>query len=139
MRQLDNRDNLAKSAVAAAMAQLLQYVLFLILPIISSALKFDLHAVHAHEAAKHERCIRNFVAKDQLVVVTAILDGYRGDGQAVNMHVRCSCLFGNWKGGCGKAGGDGKDNPTSWEGSSEEDVKNSDMKCQIRKKHTKKR
>lgn len=54
---------------------------------LASALKFDLHAVQAHDSAKYERCIRNFVAKDQLVVVTAILDGYRGDGQSVNMHV----------------------------------------------------
>jgi hypothetical protein len=56
--------------------------------VLVSALKFDLHAVQPHDAAKHERCIRNFVAKEQLVVVTAILDGYRGDGQTVNMHIR---------------------------------------------------
>lgn len=60
----------------------------LLLAPFAAALKFDLHAVHSHESAKHERCIRNFVAKEQLVVVTAILDGHRGDGQTVNMHVR---------------------------------------------------
>ena len=39
---------------------------------------------------KYERCIRNFVAKDTLVLVTAIVDGFKGDGQVVNMHV---CFF----------------------------------------------
>lgn len=56
------------------------------LPIVS-ALKFDISAVQQHDAAKYERCIRNFVAKDQLVVVTAIVSGFRGDGQSLNMHV----------------------------------------------------
>ncbi|CAI6312842.1 unnamed protein product [Periconia digitata] len=62
-------------------------LLFLSVPL-ASALKFDLHAVHEHEAARHERCIRNFVAREQLVVVSVIMDGYRGDGQTVNMHIR---------------------------------------------------
>lgn len=48
----------------------------------SWALKFDL-AAHTGR----ERCIRNFVAKDTLVLVTAIVDGQKGDGQQVNMHV----------------------------------------------------
>ena len=48
----------------------------------SWALKFDLAA----QTGK-ERCIRNFVAKDTLVLVTAIVDGQKGDGQQVNMHV----------------------------------------------------
>lgn len=69
------------------LARLLSYVLLFAIPL-ASALKFDLHAVHAHEAARHERCIRNFVAKEQLVVVTVTMDGHRGDGQQVNMHVR---------------------------------------------------
>jgi hypothetical protein len=80
----------------AAMDRLLRSIscalLLLVLPL-AAALKFDLHAVQQHEAAKHERCIRNFVAKEQLVVVTAILDGHRGDGQRVDMHVRCSWGF----------------------------------------------
>jgi p24 family protein delta-1 len=59
---------------------------------ISSALKFDIHAYSNHESAKYERCIRNFVAKDQLVVVTAIVSGHRGDGQTLNMHV-CGISF----------------------------------------------
>jgi hypothetical protein len=62
-------------------------LLVLLLPL-ASALKFDLHPVSQHDAAKYERCVRNFVAHEQLVVVTAILDGYRGDGQRVDMHVR---------------------------------------------------
>jgi hypothetical protein len=64
-------------------------VLLLLLLPLAAALKFDLHPVSPHDAAKYERCVRNFCAKDQLVVVTAILDGYRGDGQKVDMHVRC--------------------------------------------------
>lgn len=48
-----------------------------------SALKFDLPASHG----KNERCVRNFVSRDQLVVVTAIVSGQKGDGQQVNMHV----------------------------------------------------
>lgn len=53
-----------------------------------SALKFDIQAHPGHESASKERCIRNFVMKDQLVVVTTITDGWRGDGQRLNMHVR---------------------------------------------------
>lgn len=58
----------------------------LLLSQLSLALRFDLPAVSGH-SSKNERCIRNFVLKDQLVVVTAIVDGNRGDGQMVNMHV----------------------------------------------------
>ena len=57
----------------------------LLLPLVS-ALKFDLQA-HTGHSSKYERCIRNFVAKDTLVVVTAIVSGNKGDGQMVNMHV----------------------------------------------------
>jgi hypothetical protein len=69
------------------LSRLFTCVLLVLLPF-AAALKFDLHPVSPHDAAKYERCVRNFVAKDQLVVVTAILDGYRGDGQKVDMHVR---------------------------------------------------
>ncbi|KAJ9641072.1 vesicle coat component [Coniosporium apollinis] len=63
-------------------------LLFLIsLPFVS-ALKFDIQAHPGHESAKYERCIRNFVAKDQLVVVTVITNGHRGDGQMLNIHIR---------------------------------------------------
>lgn len=74
----------------ATMDRILRLLTLLVAVIapLTAALKFDLHPVSSHDAAKYERCIRNFVAKDQLVVVTAILDGYRGDGQKVDMHVR---------------------------------------------------
>lgn len=55
---------------------------------ITLALKFDLAAHPGQSSSKHERCIRNFVGKDTLVLVTAIVDGQKGDGQIVNMHVR---------------------------------------------------
>ena len=55
---------------------------------LSSALKFDLTAT----TSKSERCIRNFVSNGQLVVVTAIVSGTKGDGQLVNMHVCLLCL-----------------------------------------------
>lgn len=58
--------------------------LFLLVVQLACALKFDLPA----NSGKNERCIRNFVSKDQLVVVTAIVSGQKGDGQKVNMHVR---------------------------------------------------
>ncbi|MCJ1365625.1 vesicle coat component [Acarospora aff. strigata] len=53
----------------------------------SGALKFDLQAYPGHNS-RHERCIRNFVAKDTLVVVTATVSGEKGDGQTVNMHIK---------------------------------------------------
>lgn len=59
-------------------------VLLLLLPLLSYGLKFELQA----ESRPQERCIRNFVNKDTLVVVTANIDGNRGDGQRVDMHVR---------------------------------------------------
>lgn len=63
-------------------------LLCFILPL-SDALRFDLTA-NTH-SGKHERCVRNFVNKDQLVVVTAIVSGTKGDGQVVNMHVCGFC------------------------------------------------
>ncbi|MCJ1375862.1 vesicle coat component [Loxospora ochrophaea] len=53
----------------------------------SLALKFDLQA-HTGHANRYERCIRNFVARDTLVVVTATVSGEKGDGQMVNMHIK---------------------------------------------------
>lgn len=53
---------------------------------LATALKFDLTATSG--GGKNERCIRNFVSKDQLVVVTATVGGTKGDGQKVNIHVR---------------------------------------------------
>jgi hypothetical protein len=53
----------------------------------AQALKFELPAHSGGENTKKERCIRNIVGKDTLVVVTANVDGYKGDGMAVNIHV----------------------------------------------------
>lgn len=64
----------------------LRLVFAFLLPLVS-ALKFEIQAHPGHESASKERCIRNFVAKDQLVVVTATVSGNRGDGQTLNMHV----------------------------------------------------
>lgn len=61
---------------------------------LASALKFDLAARGQHEN-KPWRCIRNFVGKDTLVVVTATVSGYRGDGMVVNMHVRAEESLGS--------------------------------------------
>jgi len=52
----------------------------------AEALKFDIEAKSANDNSR-VRCIRNFVAKDTLVVVTATVDGYKGDGMKVDMHV----------------------------------------------------
>ncbi|KAK0635597.1 emp24/gp25L/p24 family/GOLD-domain-containing protein [Bombardia bombarda] len=66
---------------------LLQHVCSLLLLIVSAqALKFDLEATSRPDKA-HRRCIRNFVSSNTLVVVTAIVDGYKGDGMQVNMHI----------------------------------------------------
>jgi hypothetical protein len=72
---------------------LLQYICSLVLFIAcANALKFDLQATSQSHDNKKERCIRNFVARDTLVVVTAIVSGAKGDGMRVNMHVsRSSC------------------------------------------------
>ncbi|KAI9826667.1 MAG: vesicle coat component [Sarea resinae] len=66
------------------------FSLLLLLAIIpsSTALKFDIQAHPGSESPKHERCVRNFVAADTLVVVTATVSGQRGDGQMVNMHIK---------------------------------------------------
>ncbi|KAM0718613.1 hypothetical protein Q7P37_005683 [Cladosporium fusiforme] len=63
-------------------------ILFAFLLPLVAALKFDIQAHPGHESASKERCIRNFVAKDQLVVVTATVSGSRGDGQTLNMHIK---------------------------------------------------
>ncbi|EGP90995.1 unnamed protein product [Zymoseptoria tritici ST99CH_1A5] len=57
------------------------------LPLVS-ALKFDIKADHTGESIMKERCIRNFAAKEQLVVVTIKTSGQRGDGQTLHVHIR---------------------------------------------------
>ncbi|KAI0472865.1 endoplasmic reticulum vesicle protein 25 [Xylariaceae sp. FL0804] len=67
---------------------LLQYVCGLVLFItLTNALKFDLTARAKHDE-KQMRCVRNFVSKDTLVVVTAIVSGNKGDGMQVNMEIK---------------------------------------------------
>lgn len=69
----------------------MKLLLAFLLPL-TTALKFDIQAHPGAESASKERCIRNFVARDQLVVVTATVSGSRGDGQTLNMHVRPTIL-----------------------------------------------
>ena len=76
-------------AIMAHRSLLSALLISLVFAPFSLALKFDL-AAHTGHNSKYERCIRNFVGKDTLVLVTAIVDGQKGDGQMVNMHV---CLF----------------------------------------------
>ncbi|TLS27702.1 hypothetical protein PpBr36_01646 [Pyricularia pennisetigena] len=67
---------------------LLQYICSLVLLVgVSHALKFELQAMPAHYDNKM-RCIRNFVAKDTLVVVTSIVSGSKGDGMVVNLNIK---------------------------------------------------
>ncbi|RPA87990.1 ERV25 protein [Ascobolus immersus RN42] len=61
------------------------FSLLSVLASVASALKFDLVA---QPKGHPPRCIRNFVVKDTLVVVTATVSGSKGDGQMVNIHIR---------------------------------------------------
>ncbi|EAQ92394.1 hypothetical protein CHGG_00629 [Chaetomium globosum CBS 148.51] len=72
----------------ARLRSVLQQVcsVLLLLAVGSNALKLDIQAGSGHDKTSR-RCIRNFVAKDMLVVVTAIVDGWRGDGMQLNMHI----------------------------------------------------
>ena len=65
---------------------MIKLLLSFLLPLIS-ALKFDIEAHPGHESLSKERCIRNFVNNNELVVVTATSSGNRGDGMVLNMHV----------------------------------------------------
>ncbi|CAM1500714.1 Fc.00g098760.m01.CDS01 [Cosmosporella sp. VM-42] len=71
----------------AAQRSLLQCICSILLLVgITNALKFDLAATP--EGSRKDRCIRNFVGRDTLVVVTATVDGYKGDGMQVNIQIR---------------------------------------------------
>lgn len=75
---------------------LLQYICSLVLLVgVSQALKFELQGMLAHYDNKM-RCIRNFVAKDTLVVVTSIVSGSKGDGMVVNLNVGFGSCLGFW-------------------------------------------
>lgn len=60
----------------------------LLLACAADALKFELAAHAGSENHNKERCIRNFVGQETLVVVTATVDGFKGDGMMVNIYVR---------------------------------------------------
>jgi len=59
--------------------------LLLLLVSLASALKFDIVAV---SGGTKPRCVRNYVGKDTLVVVTSTISGSKGDGQVVNIQIR---------------------------------------------------
>lgn len=71
----------------------LRLLLLCLLPL-AYALKFELSA----ESHPSERCVRNFVNRDTLVVVTATISGAKGDGQRVDMHVRAEPWCGPGRG-----------------------------------------
>lgn len=71
----------------------------------ANALKFDLLAHPGGENLKKERCIRNFVGADTLVVVTSTVDGYKGDGMLVNIHVCASEMDFERRGGAAQKRG----------------------------------
>ncbi|KAG5984401.1 vesicle coat component [Claviceps digitariae] len=69
--------------MAAHRSALLQWLSSLLLLLgVAHALKFDLPAFGK------ERCIRNYVGRETLVVVTAKVGGSKDDSMTVNMHVR---------------------------------------------------
>jgi len=63
-------------------------LLFLLLTRPSHTLRFELPAQDPQHV--QPRCIRNFVNREILVVVTANVSGSRGDGQRVNIDVLLS-------------------------------------------------
>lgn len=58
----------------------------------SNALKFAVPARPAGSGQAFERCIRNFVHKDAMVVVNVKTNGQRGDGQVLNLRVGFSFI-----------------------------------------------
>lgn len=70
---------------------------FTILLAAADALKFDIEAFGKGDP-KAIRCIRNFVAKDTLVVVTATVDGFKGDGMVLDMNVSWLGVCWHWIG-----------------------------------------
>ncbi|GAB7351608.1 hypothetical protein MBLNU459_g2226t1 [Dothideomycetes sp. NU459] len=69
------------------LSPLLRVLLLALLPV-TWALKFDVQAHPGSEQENKERCIRNFVQHNQLVVVTVTISGHRGDGMMLNMHIK---------------------------------------------------
>lgn len=84
----------------APQRSLLQWLCSVLLLVgVANALKFDLAAHSGGESTKKERCVRNFVGKETLVVVTAIVDGTKGDGMQVNVHVSLLLWLWLWRAG----------------------------------------
>ncbi|KYK60398.1 ERV25 protein [Drechmeria coniospora] len=76
-------------AMASPPNSLLQWITSLLLLVCAAeALKFELVAHAGAESHAKERCIRNFVGQETLVVVTATVGGTKGDGMMVNIHIR---------------------------------------------------
>ena len=59
---------------------------FLAFAAAADALRFDLIAKQKNTVVP--RCIRNYVGRDTLVVVTTTVSGKKNDGQRVDIHVR---------------------------------------------------
>merc|ERR1712169_97116 len=88
-RRASSRPVLPEHIMMALPRSFLQLACSLLLLLgVAQALKFDIAAHTGKENMKKERCIRNFVAKDTLVVVTATVGGTKGDGMMVNIHIR---------------------------------------------------
>lgn len=99
---LDLRDDTAKiltrpysndMAYSLPLLRILSSFLFFLACV--EALKFDIEAKSAGDRSR-VRCIRNFVAKDTLVVATSTVDGYKGDGMKVDMHVSLRFVKLDW-------------------------------------------
>lgn len=68
----------------------------LLLLVCADALKFDIEAFQKGDS-RSKRCIRNFVGRDTLVVVTSTIDGRKGDGMILDLQVgphNCSLIEG---------------------------------------------
>ncbi|RQM05247.1 hypothetical protein DH86_00001791, partial [Scytalidium sp. 3C] len=61
----------------------------LLLLVCADALKFDIEAFQKGDS-RSKRCIRNFVGRDTLVVVTSTIDGRKGDGMILDLQIRDS-------------------------------------------------
>lgn len=84
--------------MAALRSSPLQWLRSLLLLVgAASALRFELAAHGGSENHKKERCIRNFVNRDTLVVVKSTVGGFKGDGMVVNIHVRGIFLPGSFR------------------------------------------
>ncbi|KAH8811866.1 emp24/gp25L/p24 family/GOLD-domain-containing protein [Xylogone sp. PMI_703] len=75
--------------MASAKSLVFSICSLLLLLVCIDALKFDSEAFHKGDV-KSKRCIRNFVGRDTLVVVTATVGGRKGDGMILDMQIKDS-------------------------------------------------